>query len=165
MNENDIFNKAIEIVFKNEGEYSNNSNDSGGETKYGISKSAYPNLDIKDLTKDKAREIYFQDYFKKSSAHLIVDEDLAIKFFDLVVNLGQVQATKNLQRALKIFSPNIKDDGILGSLTLNAINSLNKLQSFGLLCSLKTETAYFYKSIATGKNAIFLKGWLNRLYG
>lgn len=47
------FTKAMQFISKWEGEYSNDPFDPGGETKYGISKRAYPNLDIKNLTKEK----------------------------------------------------------------------------------------------------------------
>ena len=46
-----------------EGEYSNDPNDPGGETKWGISKRAYPDLDIRNLTKADALAIYFRDYW------------------------------------------------------------------------------------------------------
>ena len=49
----DVFDRLI----GHEGEYSNDPNDPGGETKWGISKRAYPNLDIKNLTRDGAKTI------------------------------------------------------------------------------------------------------------
>lgn len=46
--------------------YVNDADDPGGETKYGISKRAYPNEDIKNLTLARALELYFRDYWLKS---------------------------------------------------------------------------------------------------
>ncbi len=57
--------KAISFVLKWEGGYSNDPYDSGGETKYGISKRSYPNLDIKNLTLEQAKEIYKRNYWDK----------------------------------------------------------------------------------------------------
>ena len=57
------FLRAVKEVLKIEGGYVNNPNDRGGETKYGISKRAYPNVDIKNLTLDKAKQIYYNDYW------------------------------------------------------------------------------------------------------
>ena len=53
----------IENVIKHEGGYVNDPSDPGGETKYGISKKAYPKVDIKNLTLDDAIEIYKDDYW------------------------------------------------------------------------------------------------------
>jgi lysozyme family protein len=50
-------------IEKVEGGYVNLSSDPGGETKYGISKKAFPNLDIKNLTLDQALGIYYQKYW------------------------------------------------------------------------------------------------------
>ena len=46
------FNKIIEKVLEHEGGYVNDPTDLGGETKYGITKRFYPDVDIKNLTKD-----------------------------------------------------------------------------------------------------------------
>ncbi len=60
------FDKAFELVLLFEGGYSNDRNDSGGETKFGISKRAYPSENIADLTEDRAKEIYEADYWNKA---------------------------------------------------------------------------------------------------
>ena len=59
-----MFDQAIEVILKHEGGYANNPNDSGGETKYGISKRSYPELNIRGLTRDYAKKIYEQDFWK-----------------------------------------------------------------------------------------------------
>jgi len=46
-----MFEFALKKMLKNEGCYSDNPSDSGGKTKYGISKKSYPNLNIKKLRK------------------------------------------------------------------------------------------------------------------
>ena len=48
------FNEIIEVVLEHEGGYVNDPDDAGGETKYGIAKRWYPNVDIKNLTKEVA---------------------------------------------------------------------------------------------------------------
>ncbi|MBI5843910.1 MAG: hypothetical protein HZB23_04475 [Deltaproteobacteria bacterium] len=45
-----------------EGGYVNDPADPGGETRFGISRRAYPNEDIKALTRERAAEIYYRDY-------------------------------------------------------------------------------------------------------
>src|SRR6185312_16903801 len=58
-----FFLPAFKIVVGIEGGYSNDPRDPGGETKFGISKNAYPNLDIASLTLEQAQQIYLRDYW------------------------------------------------------------------------------------------------------
>jgi len=65
----DLFERCIEFVFAEEGGYVDDSQDSGGRTKFGVSQSAYPDLDIPNLTRAKAKEIYRTDYWQRSGAN------------------------------------------------------------------------------------------------
>jgi lysozyme family protein len=157
------FNEAFAYLLKNEGEYANDQADPGGETKFGISKRSYPQLDIKNLTLDQAKQIYYQDYWLRNRCNLIENLPLATKFFDLSVNMGAQQATKALQRALLASGTNILDDGIIGPITIDALKKTNPVI---LLAALKSEAAGLYRLLAK-KDAIlskFLTGWLRRAY-
>ena len=59
------FEDCIDKVLEHEGGYVNDPNDLGGETNFGVSKKAYPDLDIKNLTRDEAKEIYRKDYWER----------------------------------------------------------------------------------------------------
>ena len=48
------FDEIIEIVLEHEGGYVNDPHDRGGETKYGISKRAHNDVNIKTLTVENA---------------------------------------------------------------------------------------------------------------
>jgi lysozyme family protein len=48
MNEK-VWQSAVDFVLAHEGGYANHTLDRGGETKFGISKHSYPNLDIPNL--------------------------------------------------------------------------------------------------------------------
>jgi lysozyme family protein len=133
------FLKAFEYLIYHEGGYSKNSADAGGETKYGISKRSYPHLDIKKLTPDQARQIYFVDFWLKAKCEQIDDENISTKFFDLCVNMGIAQAVKLIQRALRSTGISVIEDGIIGPVTLAAIN---KVDSTDLLAALKSEAAF-----------------------
>ncbi|WP_425526518.1 glycosyl hydrolase 108 family protein [Xanthomonas oryzae] len=50
-------------MLSHEGGYVNDPRDPGGETQWGISKRAYPELNIRALTRDQAIEIYRRDYW------------------------------------------------------------------------------------------------------
>jgi hypothetical protein len=85
------FKRALEFTLKWEGGYVNDSNDPGGETKWGISKRAYPDLDIKTLTPERAAEIYANDYWDKAGCNNL-SYPLCACVFDTAVNLGVTRA-------------------------------------------------------------------------
>lgn len=109
------FDKAFEIVIGHEGGYVNDPRDPGGETKYGISKKAYPYADIKNLTIDQAKEIYKRDYWDRLEADKL-PESVRLMVFDCGVNCGLTASKKILQR-----SAGTKDDGIIGPKTMMAV--------------------------------------------
>ncbi len=86
------FEKAFDYMIQNEGGYVSNKNDPEGETKWGISKRSYPNIDIKNLTMERAKKIYYCDFWVKGKFEEIRDERVAIKLFDLAVNVGSFLA-------------------------------------------------------------------------
>lgn len=81
------FERAVEFVLRWEGGYVHNPADPGGETKYGISKRSYPYLDIKNLTREQAIEIYRRDYWDAAGAGEL-RWPLALVYFDAAVNHG-----------------------------------------------------------------------------
>lgn len=78
------FEQAVAFTLSWEGGY---AEDSGGPTKYGISQRSYPTLDIKNLTLDQAKAIYYEDYWLKSKAYL-EDYPAFIMRFDIAVLMG-----------------------------------------------------------------------------
>lgn len=85
------FEQAVEIILKHEGGYSNDPLDPGMETNFGISKRAYPNEDIKNMTRDRAKEIYLMDYWHKCSLDKMPPQE-RLMFFDCAVNQGPARA-------------------------------------------------------------------------
>lgn len=163
MTEDELFDHIINVILSNEGEYSNNSNDEGGITKFGISSRSYPDVDIANLTKVEAKNIYKRDFWNKYLYKNINNPEVAIKFFDLAVNMGHYWACILVQRALRASGKNVVEDGNFGPKTLNAINNVD---STDLLAALKSEAAGYYRTLAAidEQDKVFLKGWLNRAY-
>lgn len=160
----DKFRHAVEVVLKHEGGYVNNPADPGGETKYGISKRSYPHLDIKNLTKEQATQIYYDDWWQKYRYGEIKDLAVATKVFDLSVNMGPSAAHRILQRAVNFVSAaELKVDGILGPLTLAAVNAADPEK---VLQMMRYKAAEYYHALAKrrAESRVFLLGWLNRAY-
>lgn len=82
-----FFDAAFAIVVGIEAGYVNDPQDPGGETKYGISKRAYPNEDIPNLTPERAKFLYRRDYWDKANCDALA-WDLALITFDSAVNQG-----------------------------------------------------------------------------
>ena len=117
------FDKAVEVILKHEGGYVNDPVDPGGETNMGISKKAYPYLNIKELTKKDAKDIYFKDYWLKAKCSKL-PEELRMIYFDMVVNMGKSRAVKILQGAITAKGVKTAVDGGIGPQTIsNALKS------------------------------------------
>ena len=104
------FDEIIEVVLHHEGGYVNDPKDPGGETNFGIAKRSHPDVDIKNLTKDEAKQIYYQDYWMKNRVPQVPD-NLKHIYFDMCVNQGRSRAVKILQRAANAKGANLKVDG------------------------------------------------------
>jgi lysozyme family protein len=144
------------------GGYTNDPKDSGGETKWGISKRAHPHLTIKDVTYKQAVDIYEKTYYN-SRYDYILDDKLAFKLFDMGILNGPKRAITHIQRAVNNHGLHIYVDGSFGPLTLTAINNIDR--DFLYDSYIRSYTKYF-KRISSGlflKNRRFLKGWLRRL--
>lgn len=111
---NSSFKPAVERVLRAEGGYVNDPADPGGETKYGISRRAYPALDIAALTEDDARAVYRRDYWDACRCDLL-PAPLDWLVFDAAVNQGVQAAGKMLQGAV-----GVAVDGKIGPATVAA---------------------------------------------
>ena len=147
-----IWDSAFDLLMMNEGGYVNNPKDPGGETKYGISKKAYPNEDITNLTLDRAKEIYHRDYWDRCKCDYMPDA-LSVAVFDYAVNSGVKAAIKSLQIVL-----GVKVDGIIGNQTIGAANRLPLKRVLEDYLNLRMD---FLMSLKTWKH--FGRGWGARI--
>lgn len=113
--------------------YENDPDDPGGATKYGIDQRSHPKEDIRNLTEERAKQIYWDAYWQKFRCEGY-DYPLGEAVFNCAVNAGwgRVQA---------IFAA--------GAKTANTF--LNEQEAF-----------YHRLADARPKSRKFLKGWLNR---
>jgi len=157
------FDDAINFVLKWEGGYSFDKDDPGGETKYGISKRAFPNIDIKNLTIEQAKEIYYNNYWKKTKCNLI-SHKLRLIYFDSCINLGYKRAVKILQQTINSFKiDNLVVDGLLGNKTLAAMDNCNN-QELPYRYVLFRIKFYMIIIISKKKSIKYIKGWLKRSF-
>ncbi len=150
------FDEIIEIVLEHEGGYVNDPDDSGGETNFGIAKRSHPDVDIKNLTKEGAKEIYKSVYWDKNKVEK-VPEQLRHIYFDMCVNMGRKRAGRIVQRAANNKGHNLVVDGVLGPVTLGKINNveLERVRAFRIK---------YYADLVTRKpnQEKFYFGWFRR---
>jgi len=85
------FEQAVAFVLAREGGYSLDADDPGGETNFGISKRAHPNLDIQNLTVAQATAIYRIEYWDAAKCGQLTP-GMALVVFDSAVNCGVSRA-------------------------------------------------------------------------
>jgi len=145
------FDDAYDRLMGHEGGYVNDPEDPGGETKWGISKRSYPHLNIKELTRDQAKEIYREDFWKPLNQNL--PDGVLFQAFDFAVNSGISTAIRHLQKAV-----DVADDGHWGSISQKAALVMTESD---LIMKLLGERLEFMTKL---KNwPVHGKGWARRI--
>jgi lysozyme family protein len=90
------FEKSIDLLFKLEGYESDDPNDLGGFTRYGISQRYHPTVNVPKLTKEGAIQIYLDEYWLKAGCDEL-DYPLDMVLFIQGVNLGVQRAKAFLE--------------------------------------------------------------------
>lgn len=176
------FEPCVTYVLNHEGELSKDDADPGGITNKGISlrflREVHPDTlkrlgifgdvtaqTIIDLTIDQVKGLYYSEFWNHAPFDKIMNGIIAKYIFDMSVHHGLAEAAKLTQRACcaaQKVRDFVKDDGIFGSQTLQAVNHA----SFMLIPSLiATRAGYLRQLVAVNpKLDVFLEGWLTRCF-
>ena len=169
----------IDKILENEGGYSNNPNDAGGETNFGITvavarANGYQGA-MRDMSEATARRIYQQIYITAPGFDKVLELSpaIALELVDTGVNMGPGVAGKFLQRALNVLNQrkklfaNLAVDGGVGPGTLGALKLYltyysNKGGEAVLLTALNALQGARYIELAENQEADedFVFGWL-----
>lgn len=149
-----MFDTFFDRLIGHEGGYVNDPNDPGGETKWGISKRSYPNLDIKNLTREQAKEIYRTNFWNRVNADILPD-GVAFQLFDFAVNSGIETSIRYFQRAL-----NVADDGFFGPISKEAARTISETD---MIMRLNAERLDFMTRLRNWPN--HGRGWARRIAG
>ena len=165
-------NKLAPFILKWEGGFVNHPNDPGGATNKGVTiavwktqgydKDGDGDIDVNDLklinTAD-ATKILKSNYWNRWFADQIQSQAVANTLVDWVWGSG-AWGIKIPQRIL-----GLKDDGIVGYVTLNAVNKAIKEDKAGFLKKLYDARFKYLKDIVKSnpKLSVFLEGWNNRM--
>ena len=162
----DRFERIFDYLLRVEGGYSDNKNDKGGKTKFGIIEEEARDFGYKgnmqDLTKDFAKNIYLKKYYLGNKLDKVINDKVALSICDWAVNSGR-NGTKNVQIAInQLTNANLDVDGIIGNKTLEALNSIDPGKFLEVYHNLQ-RIYYKGKVEADRTQEGFLTGWLNRV--
>lgn len=160
------------LIFRDEGGFSDDPNDSGNwtggaigsgtlvGTNFGISAASYPDLDIVNLTQDDATQIYYTDWWQRYSFGLLV-APFDMKVFDIAINIGPFNAVVLLQRAANSLGAALSLDGIIGRNTCAAVAAA---PDAALMNTFVLFVKNHYTSIVKNnpRDQKYLAGWLAR---
>jgi len=165
-----FFIEAMPHVFEHEGGYNDVKNDLGGATNWGVSlrflkainkdvdgDGDVDYLDVKNLSKENATEIYFNHFWKRYYEKL--PRRIAIKMFDTEINTDKAELF--LQRALVLLGSKITVDKMIGLVTLLEVK---KYTDQAVLDAYTASQKAYYDAIIKAKpdQEKFRKGWYNR---
>lgn len=153
---------ALEYTLEFEGGYSDDPDDHGGATNFGVTqktldayRAKHPEFpaSVKGLSVELAAEIYRDEYWRYDD---IKSQRVATKLFDMGVNFGRATAVMMLQRGLGAYP-----DGMFGPMTLASVNSTPANVVLALLADAceKRYVAILRKDPSQEK---YRKGWLRR---
>lgn len=161
--------KLIPHILKWEGGFVDDADDLGGQTNKGVTYQTYklyrrrkglpePTVeDLKNLSDEEFTDILKTLYWDVCLGDRINSQSVANAIVDWAWNSGTKTAVREVQRIL-----GVEDDGIVGNITLAAINSYSTLPLFG---AIQTARKFYIERICISrpKNKKYRKGWVNRI--
>lgn len=173
LDEEGRFNYALDVLLQDEGGYTDDVDDPGGATNFGITQRDLDKwtLDlhmpdrVKELLKSDAARYYKYLWWDKYHYNNFTSLEIATKIFNLSVNIGPQEAASLLQEALQWSGYGIKVDGVIGPKTFAATNEMCLHgREEDLHVELNEEVSHYYEHITEENPKLlkFLKGWLRR---
>ncbi len=169
--------RVIDAIIAREKGYVNDPDDSGGETKYGITvavarRAGYTGP-MRDMPRSVAEAIYADWYWDSLSLGDVeaIDADVAGELADTGVNMGTGRPGKFLQRALNAFNqrgvlwPDLAVDGVIGPRTIEALRAYFDHRGADaapvLLAALNAQQGEAYLSLVESrqKDEKYVFGW------
>lgn len=167
---------AVKHTLEAEGVFSNNKNDPGGKTKYGVTERMWipywwDNFgktqppDIERINVGHAIAFYKDVFWDALRIDRMNDKHIAAEVFDSAVNVGAGDAVMFLQRAINYNRlptwERIKVDGVLGPVTRGKTQDLIDLNHRVPL--LKAQNGFQFMHYVEQDNPHFSRGWTARI--
>ena len=153
-----VIDLLLDAIIQREGSKdTNNPNDSGGRTKFGISEKYHPGAWVNGPpTREEAKQIFYVQYLVKTHIIDIQSDCLRNQLADFAVHSGPLVAIQKLQTIL-----HVDVDGNLGPITFDALNNCNTRVVNNLL--VQSRVLMLARLVQKRpKDVEFLYGWLSR---
>lgn len=146
--------------------------DPGGTTKWGVTQRDYPNLDIPDLTRDQAKEIFRQDYWDPVQGDDIRSQEIATELVEMAFNTGIPAAVHTAQSATNDVLKRAGDtfrlavDGIFGPQTLKGLNRIAGMNGIAEMAwdgRFNLRQLKYYRNLDRDLVDRFFVGWTRRV--
>ena len=169
------FNTAVQKTLGKEGVFSNNPNDRGKKTKYGITEKLLISCQnkgliskltkIEDLTVPQAIVIYRSEFWNALKLDLVPSQVIAEEIFDTAVNTGPDEAARIVQKSVNYLGSKVKVDGKLGPITIGEVNRWVKKDEVALFKVLNGYQFLHYESLVRNDptQLDFARGWMKRV--
>jgi lysozyme family protein len=153
------FTDCLDVVFREEGGYTNDPNDPGGPTNFGITIEDLKEWrghdvtaeDVKTMIKTEAQEIYRSKYWNPMQCGEMPN-GIDLEVFDFGVNAGIRTSIRTVQEVVGVTA-----DGSVGPITLGAIKAANPRTVIQTFSQRRLD---YYRSCAEWSH--FGAGWTNR---
>jgi len=155
----------ISVILRHEGgdKFTQDPDDPGGATKYGITLGLLKEVQgdatveqIKNLTEERARQIYMTEFIIKTKFNLINDMKLRHLLVDTAVNCGKSRTTKWFQFVL-----GLTPDGVFGPKTEKALLGMEVEKVYRKVAACRL-VHYVDITDSNPKLLKFLRGWVAR---
>lgn len=175
------YQKIIPYTLDFEGGLTEDKNDSGGITNYGVclmfakdtrdlelfdkdKDGDIDRNDIKKLTPEDAKKAFKKYFWDKMQLDTIESDKKAFVIFDTAMNSGLGNAIPMTQKALVDLGEKITIDGKYGPKTRAALDSVDEDEFCDAFLNIREK--FYHKIVAKRPSQkVFLRGWLNRING
>jgi lysozyme family protein len=159
--------EALSYLLEEEGGWSDNKDDRGGKTMFGVIQGTYdsyrkgknlPIQPVSGISHDEARDLYDTLYWKASSCHLLA-WPISYLTFDAAVNSGTGRGLRWTQAGLGLTA-----DGVAGPKTVSAANLVVSQGDSKSILAILDQRVQFLASLVKQDTSqlTFLLGWWRR---
>lgn len=164
------FQKAFNYVLGDEGrKYTNDPNDKGGPTKFGVTKKAFEAYfkrealisEIENMSESTAGTIYYFDFWKPLGLDSVIDNAISTSIFDCGVLYGLRVSANMTQKSLRACGRSLMIDGVIGPQT---VSFLNEISAYLFLTVYRGQVLQEIDDIirVTPSDEEYRHGWTNR---